>query len=138
MKTIYVTNRGTCSRCKRAGQHCKNMCAACYDYKRRNGHARPREYFAEECLNCKRPLDNIQRRWGRCKPCYEYRRRTGADRPTHLWQRYAPHGWCLCGNPAEAQPVQMAIGGHWRHGQADEYDEPLCSTCREAEREMWR
>ena len=134
-----------CSNCGRPELFAKGMCTACYKYKYETGKLRPAHLWQNRwnpqvgevpahtlrrCKICGKPSvtqdGHDMARW-RCRACYSYWRKHGkkADRPAKLWQRWAPHGWCDCGQPAVTE-VTLSVD----HG-AQTYK--LCRDCYQLE-----
>lgn len=116
-----------CRRCKQNRAESNGLCIACDAYKKRTGKDRPIEYFAEECLNCGKPLirhgagipATIHGK-GLCRPCYQYQWEYGVPRPERLWSR-GEYGYCDCGKPA-THTVTVRVMHH-------NETMPLCDTC---------
>ena len=116
-----------CKRCRQNQAYSKGLCVACYDYKRRTGKDRPKEYFTQECLNCGKPLvrhglglePTIHGR-GMCQACYQYQWQYGTPRPERLWQ-HGRYGYCDCGKPATHKATVQV------HRHQEEM--PLCDEC---------
>jgi hypothetical protein len=134
-----------CTNCgKPSHNYAKGMCVACYKYKYETGKDRPahlwqkwnpqvsdmQPHINRRCKVCGKPSvtqDGRDIARGRCYACYSYWRKhhQKQDRPAHLWQRWAPHGWCDCGKPAVTE-VTLQVD----HG-ATAYK--LCQDCYRAE-----
>jgi hypothetical protein len=126
-----------CSNCKRSGVPLvKGRCQACQQYYWRHGVERPahlwqrwnplalpKQQGMRHCKVCGKPQAALSH--GRCQTCYTYKRRHKQDRAPWMWQRWAPHGWCECGQPA-VTTVTLSVD----HG-ATEYR--LCKECYEVE-----
>lgn len=131
-----------CSCCGNPALYAKGMCCACYRYQYRFGKPRPAHLWQQRwnpavgsapadrarCLNCGKPSQfadahDLYRQ--RCKTCHGYLYRNQRERPPKLWQRWAPHGWCDCGQPAVTE-VTLSVD----HG-ATKYK--LCRDCYQLE-----
>lgn len=93
--------------CKVCGgtHYAKNLCSPCYVYFRKHGRNRPRDMWRTTCKICDRPLSKglskvgARRSRGRCQACSTYWHANHKERPPEVCQRYAPLGWCDCGQP---------------------------------------
>jgi hypothetical protein len=127
-------------RCRTCGRSnvtmTKGECRTCYEYRYLYGKDRPAHLWQRwnpivlprqagmcHCKVCGKPAAVLFRQ--RCTSCYGYWWRNRCERPPHLWQRWAPHGWCDCGAPA-VTTVTLNVD----HG-ATEYK--LCKECYEVE-----
>ncbi len=127
-----------CANCGRGGVALiKGRCRACQQYYRRHGSERPAHMWQRwnplalpkqagtcHCVVCGKPQAMLTH--GRCQTCYSYHWRHKQDRAPWMWQRWAPHGWCECGQPA-VTTVTLSVD----HG-ATKYK--LCKGCLEAEK----
>lgn len=116
-----------CSRCRSEEAEGKSgLCEACYQYQRRTGRGRPRYLWRPACKICGKPAGARGWKDERCELCRLYRKRYGKDRSAEIVARYAPNGWCECGQPA----VTDIPGDLGRI--------KLCAACAEIEQSMWR
>lgn len=120
-----------CANCHQrfAGDANRHLCNACHQYQRTRGRPRPRHLWAESCKVCGKPRQEDRRDGfskGRCPTCRNYERRFGRRRPQTAIRKYAPHGWCDCGQPA-VEVITVAVQQH-----AERL--PVCADCLAAER----
>ncbi len=122
--------------------YAKGLCSPCYRHQKKHGQRRPARLWQRwnpqvstapahtlrRCKICGKPSvtqDSLDFHRGRCETCYGYWLRHHHDRPARLWQRWAPNGWCDCGQPAVTE-VTLAVD----HG-AQTYK--LCRDCYQLE-----
>ena len=133
----HLWKEKVCKTCGRANVGMtKGECRTCYEYRYLYGKERParlwqrwnplvqgRQKGKQHCVVCGKPCGERFRQ--RCPSCYSYWWRHRKDRAPHLWQRWAPQGWCECGKPAVTE-VTLNV----EHG-ATKYK--LCNDCYRAE-----
>jgi hypothetical protein len=117
---------GFCSNCKESRELFRGLCSACYHYKTRFGHNRPRRLFRNECSNCHVPLGDYRPHKGRCKRCQLYLQEFGKERPEHVWK--APFGWCDCSDGKHPSPATHVVTV-WIGETGREDTLPMCADC---------
>lgn len=127
-------DRAPCSNCKKAPVLSRGMCRACYAYWWKHRKPRPARRYRDVCWHCKRPLNSETCSMfnGWCNNCYVYKRKYGRDRSKEILQKYAPLGWCDCGQPA------VTLLEYESYYIPDQLMEPLrlCIVCAKNERDL--
>lgn len=108
-KVVAARGFVSCRHCRDNRAVANGLCNTCYNYKLRNGKARPKHLIYQRCNNCKCPIGSSSRS-GLCRRCYLYNNVFNKPRPERVWKTVDPWlGWCECSTRTKPVPAIHTI-----------------------------